>query len=58
MAHLVKDLEDIQVQWTYKDGGRSAELISIDPETGDIESVKISTKAAEMLVEHGMSSGS
>lgn len=58
MAHLVKDLEDIMVRWEYVAGKPAkASLVSIDPVTGDVKSVKIPVKVAEMLIEHGMNSG-
>lgn len=58
MAHLVKDLEDVMVRWEHPVGKpRRASLVSIDPVTGVVKSVRIPVKVAEMLVEHGMTSG-
>ena len=59
MAKLVSDLDNLQVQWGYKDGKKVADLIVWNPQMTEIlKSVRISNKIAEILAEHGISSGS
>lgn len=60
MAHQVKDLEDlqIQIQWQWKGQKKKAVLNSFDPQTRETKSYPVSTKIAEVLIKHGMSSGS
>ncbi len=58
MAHLVKDMNDLHIQWHYAEK-KYATLQSLDPDTNEIlEDVPISIKVAELLIEHGVDSGS
>jgi hypothetical protein len=59
MPQLVADLDNLQVQWGYSDGKKVADLLVWNAEMTEIlKTVRISNKVAEILAEHGMSSGS
>lgn len=58
MAHLECDLDDLLVVWDYVRGKRKAFLVAFHPETHEVVSQEpISTKVAEILIKHGMASG-
>lgn len=59
MAQLVADVDNLQVQWFYKDGKKLAHLVAWNAEMTEIvESVHISNKVAEILSDYGVNSGS
>lgn len=59
MAHLVKDLENLHIQYSYKNGKKVATLLIWNAEMTEIEDeLPLSIRVAEVLAEHGMSSGS
>lgn len=60
MAHqiYVKDFNDLQIQWVWNKKKQKAVLNSTNPKTGEVKSYSITKKIAEILVKHGMSSGS
>lgn len=59
MPQLVADLDNLQIQWSHAEGKRVADLLVWNPEMTEVlKTVRISNKVAEILTEHGMSSGS
>jgi len=59
MPQLVADLDNLQIQWSYSERKRVADLLVWNPEmTEIIKTVRIPNKVAEILAEHGMNSGS
>lgn len=55
---VVKTTDDLMVRHSWFKNKRITELVAIDPNTGEVTSVRISPKVAELLEEYGMSSGS
>lgn len=56
MAHLVKDLDNLQIQYGYKNGKEVATLLVWNAEMTEIEAeLPLAVRAAKVLAEHGIS---